>query len=56
MDDLTEREVALIITILRLTDLYPSPTEVRRQFDNVRKMLHDADYDYTTHESSKNEP
>jgi hypothetical protein len=47
MDDLTEREVALIITILRLTDLYPSPTEVRRQFDSVRKMLHDPDYDYT---------
>ncbi len=49
MDDLTEREVALIITILRLTDLYPSPTEVRRQFDSVRKMLHDPDYDYAKH-------
>jgi hypothetical protein len=49
MDDLTEREIALVITILRLIDLYPSPTEVRRQFDSVRKMMHDPDYDYTEH-------
>jgi hypothetical protein len=47
MEELTDREVALIITVLRLADLFPSPTEVRRQYENVRNMLRDPDFDYT---------